>query len=152
MREQWIPDALLQFFSSTWELGYWPVYIQRQPVLIKGLTQCLQSRKQNCSWYTAAATQKRDFLKPLHELRFNAPELHCTVTDFCFPCHLWHNRTKEVYTKGFVWKNKSGRWLVRSRRKFWDNKMWAAGHFELHGCTTFINWVPPRGYHSLPTV
>jgi len=75
----------------------------------------------------------------------------CTVTDFCFPCHPWHNRMKEVYTEGSLWKNKSGRWLVRSRRKFpWDNETWAAGLFKLHACTTFINWAPPRGCHSPP--
>jgi len=28
-----------------------------------------------------------------------------------------------------------------------DNKTWAAGLFELHACTTFINWAPPRGCH-----
>ena len=62
----------------------------------------------------------------------------CTVTvpDFCFPCHPWYNRMKEVYTEGSLWKNESGRELVR---KFQDNETWAAGCFELHACTIFTS-------------
>ena len=39
----------------------------------------------------------------------------CTVTDLCFPCHTWHNRMKEVYTEGSLWKNDpaDGWWRVR---------------------------------------
>ena len=74
--------------------------------------------------------------------------LHCTVTDFCFPCHPWYNRTKEVYTEGSLWKNESGRQLVRN---FQDSETWAAGHFELHACTTFTSIERHHGVpHSPP--
>ena len=65
--------------------------------------------------------------------------MHCTVTDFCFPCHPWYNRTKEVYTEGSLWKNECGRQLVR---KFQDNETWAAGRFELHARIYYMH-IPP---------
>ena len=84
----------------------------------------------------------------------SSPSFFCCL-DFCFPCRPWYNRTKEVYTEGLLWKNESGRQLVR---KFQD-ETWAAGRFELHACTTFtsiechyMGATPPRLYSPCPLI
>jgi len=56
----------------------------------------------------------------------------CTALSLTSAFHVIRDRTKEVYTEGSLWKNESGRELVR---KFQDNKTWAAGRFELHAHT-----------------
>ena len=108
--------------------------------------QCIEAHSDGC----AGIIFSPSFFCCLDGLLLYRRALHCTVTDFCFPCHQWYNRTKEVYTEGLLWKNKSGRQLVR---KFQDNKTWAAGCFELYACTKFtsterhhVGATPPRLY------
>jgi len=74
----------------------------------------------------------------------------CTALSLTSAFHVIRNRMKEIYTEGSLWKNESGRQLVR---KFWDNEAWAAGCFELDACTTFtsiahhhVGATPPRLY------
>jgi len=46
---------------------------------------------------------------------------------------------REVYTEGSLWKNESGRQLVRNQRKFQDNKTRTAGCFELTACMYYVH-------------
>jgi len=43
----------------------------------------------------------------------------CTALSLTSAFHVIRNRMKEIYTEGSLWKNESGRQLVR---KFWDNE------------------------------
>ena len=110
--------------------------------------QCIEVRSDSLSTWSA---------KNIFHLHFSvvwmgshSTVVLCTALSPTSAFHVIRDRTKEVYTEGSLWKNQSGRQLAR---KFQDNETWAAGHFELHACTTFtsierhhVGATPPRLY------